>query len=58
VSDLWMAPASRQPRQARLPLIEDLEKSAKLDGYSLDEAVRYLVETVEVAKKEPQHKRT
>jgi hypothetical protein len=36
-------------------LIEDLEKSAKLDRYSLDEAVRYLVETVKVAKKEPEH---
>ena len=33
-------------------LIEDLEKSAKIDGYSLDEAVRNLVKTVEVAKKE------
>lgn len=36
-------------------LIEDLERSAKLDGYSLDQAVRYLVETVEIAKKEPDH---
>jgi hypothetical protein len=33
-------------------LIEDLEKSAKIDGFSLDEAVRNLVKTVEVAKKE------
>jgi hypothetical protein len=31
---------------------EDLEKSAAIDGYSLDKAVRFLVETVEVAKKE------
>ncbi len=36
-------------------LIEDLEKSAKLDGYTLDEAVRHLIDTVEVAKKEPVH---
>jgi exonuclease I len=36
-------------------LIEDLEKSAKLDGYSLDEAVSNLVATVEVAKKESEH---
>jgi hypothetical protein len=36
-------------------LIEDLEKSAKLDGYDLDEAVRNLVKTVEVAQKEPDH---
>lgn len=33
-------------------VIEDLEKSAAIDGYSLDKAVRFLVETVEVAKKE------
>jgi hypothetical protein len=35
--------------------IEDLEKSAEIDGYSLDEAVKNLVETVEVARKEPGH---
>jgi hypothetical protein len=33
-------------------VIEDLEKSAAIDGYSLTKAVRFLVETVEVAKKE------
>jgi hypothetical protein len=36
-------------------LIEDLEKSAEIDGYNLDEAVRNLVKTVEVAKNEPDH---
>ena len=36
-------------------LIEDLEKSAALDGYSLDEALRNLAATVEVAKKETEH---
>jgi hypothetical protein len=35
--------------------IEDLEKSAKLDGIDLDEAVDRLVKTVEVAKNEPDH---
>jgi hypothetical protein len=35
--------------------IEDLEKSAKLDNLSLDEAIQTLVATVEVAKKEPEH---
>jgi hypothetical protein len=35
--------------------IEDLEASAKLDGFSLDEALANLEETVDVAKKEPQH---
>jgi hypothetical protein len=33
-------------------VIEDLEKGAAIDGYTLDKAVRFLVETVEVAKKE------
>jgi hypothetical protein len=36
-------------------LIEHLEKSAKLDGVSLDEAVDRLVKTVQVAKDEPEH---
>jgi hypothetical protein len=36
-------------------LIEDLERSAKVDAYTLDEAVRNLVKTVEVAKKESEH---
>jgi len=36
-------------------LIEHLERSAALDGYTLDEAVKYLVETVEVAKAEKEH---
>ena len=35
--------------------IEDLEKSAKLDNKSLDEAVQILQRTVEVAKREPEH---
>lgn len=35
--------------------IEDLEKSAAIDGFSLDEAVRILVDTVEVAKAEGDH---
>jgi hypothetical protein len=33
-------------------LIEDLEKSAAIDNYSIDQAMRYLIETVEIAKKE------
>jgi hypothetical protein len=33
-------------------LIEDLEKSAAIDNYTIDQAMRYLVETVEIAKKE------
>jgi hypothetical protein len=36
-------------------LIEDLEKSAKVDGLTLDEAVENLVKTVEVAKRETEH---
>jgi hypothetical protein len=36
-------------------LIEHLEKSAKLDGVGLDEAVKRLTKTVEVAKSEPGH---
>lgn len=36
-------------------LIEHLEKSAKIDGIDLDEAVRRLVATVEVAKEETEH---
>jgi hypothetical protein len=35
--------------------VEDLEASAALDKYSLDEAVKNLLATVEVAKKEPGH---
>jgi hypothetical protein len=35
--------------------IEDLEKSAKADNISLDEAVSNLVKTVEVAKHEAEH---
>lgn len=37
-------------------LIEHLERSAALDGFTLDEAVRNLIATVEVAKKEAEHK--
>jgi hypothetical protein len=36
-------------------LIEHLEKSAKLDGLTLDEAVENLVKTVDVAKRETEH---
>lgn len=35
--------------------IEGLEKSAKLDNLSLDEAVQTLIKTVDVAKEEPEH---
>ena len=35
--------------------IEDLEASATLDNYSLDEAVKNLVATVEIAKQESSH---
>ena len=35
--------------------IDELEKSAKLDKLSLDEAVSNLLKTVEVAKKKPEH---
>jgi hypothetical protein len=35
--------------------IEDLEKSAKADEMSLDEAVSNLLKTVEVAKRETDH---
>lgn len=35
--------------------IEHLEASAAIDGYTLDEAVRNLVETVAVAKEEEGH---
>jgi hypothetical protein len=36
-------------------LIEHLEKSAAIDGISLDQAVDRLAKTVEVAKREPDH---
>jgi len=36
-------------------VIEDLEKSARLDKVNLDQAVDTLVKTVQVAKKEPGH---
>jgi len=35
--------------------IEDLEKSAGIDGYTLDEALMNLVKTIEVGKKEGDH---
>jgi hypothetical protein len=35
--------------------IEDLERSAAIDSYSLDEAVKNLVATVDVAKGEAGH---
>ena len=36
--------------------IEDLEKAARADDIRLDEAVKNLVETAEIAKKEPNHR--
>jgi hypothetical protein len=36
--------------------IEDLEKSAAIDGKSLDEAVSILQRTVAVAKQETEHR--
>ena len=41
--------------KAGYPTIEDLEKSAEIDGYTLDEALKNLLKTVEVAKREPEH---
>lgn len=35
--------------------IEDLEKSARVDSMSLDDAIKNLVKTVDVAKKEAAH---
>ncbi len=35
--------------------IEDLEKSAAVDGIRLDEAVRNLIQAVEIAKGEAEH---
>ena len=35
--------------------IEDLERSAKADGLSLDEAIQNILKTVEVAKQETEH---
>ena len=35
--------------------IEDLERSAKVDGYDLDQAVENLVATVTRAKQEKEH---
>jgi hypothetical protein len=35
--------------------IEDLEKSARASGVSLDQAVQNLVKTVDVAKAETEH---
>ncbi|CAN5468142.1 hypothetical protein BH24ACT7_BH24ACT7_26120 [soil metagenome] len=38
--------------------IDQLEQSAKIDDYTLDQAVANLVETVEVAKREVDHQHT
>ena len=35
--------------------IEDLEKAARADDMPLDEAVMNVIETVEIAKREPNH---
>lgn len=35
--------------------IEDLERSAAIDGYTLDQAVEILAKTVDVAKNESEH---
>jgi len=54
--DLWMPSASRQPRQARLPADRrDGEERGARWLQPRMRAVRYLVETVEAAKKEPEH---
>jgi hypothetical protein len=37
-------------------LIDDLERSAKNDDLKLDDAVKNLVKTVDVAKKEQEHR--
>lgn len=36
-------------------LIEDLKKSAAIDNYSIDQAMRHLIETVKMARKEAAH---
>ena len=36
-------------------IIEDLERSAKLDGLDLDAALQNLIKTVDVAKQETEH---
>lgn len=36
--------------------IEDLQKSAKLDGLDLDQAIENLLKTVEVAQQEGEHR--
>lgn len=33
-------------------VFEDLKKSAAIDNYTVDKAMQYLIETVEIAKKE------
>ena len=35
--------------------IEDLEKSAEVDAYSLEQALQNLIDTVEVARNEEDH---
>ena len=50
-----MKPHDKHGKDAYLT-IEELERSAQLDKLSLDEAVRNLSATVEVAKKEAQHR--
>jgi hypothetical protein len=50
---LWAAP--RRPGNADYITIEHLEKAARADDMRLDEAVKNLAETVEIAKKEPNH---
>jgi len=49
-----MLPHDKHDNPAYL-IIEDLERSAKADSMSLDEAVQNLIKTVEVAKKETEH---
>jgi len=38
--------------------IDELEQSAEIDDYTLDQAVANLVKTVEVAKREVDHQHT
>lgn len=35
--------------------IEDLEKSAEIDGYTLEQALQNLIDTVQVARNEEDH---
>lgn len=49
-----MLPHDRHGGQNHL-IIEELERSARVDNMSLDEAVKNLIKTVDVAKREKEH---